>query len=110
MAFVLKTPETFIFENVPVTEPGDGLGTINVEYIYRTKAQYDEWYESIKQKSHIDVVPEFVRSWSDIRDADGAEIPFSLEAVRQIANVSPAFPRDLFAGYLKGLFESRVKN
>ena len=111
MSFVLKKPATFTIEAVPVTEPGQETpGTMRVEYIYRTRADFDAWLESIKDKPVIDVVPEFVKNWGDCRDVDGNEIPYSPDALRQIAELSPAFPLDLYVGYRKGLFDSRVKN
>jgi hypothetical protein len=83
---------------------------MRVEYVYRTHSEYDAWVDSLKDKDYLAVVPEFVKGWANCRDADGNEIDFSPASLKQIAEASPPFPKDLFGAYRKGLFESRVKN
>lgn len=107
--FVLKTNPTFK-ASVSIPTPGGDPQTIMVTFRYRTVSEMEAWGKSLTGRRNEDVLPDIVAGWSDIVDADGKPIEFSVNALRAFLDQWPPAAMAIMRAYREELAGERLGN
>lgn len=108
--FKLNPAPTFTAK-IPLSVPGlpEPL-ELDVTYRHKNKTELQKWLEGSKGKADSAVLHEVITGWSGMQGEDGAEVPYSLDALTTLLENYPVAHQELYRGYLRELTESRRKN
>lgn len=84
--------------------PGDPTAGVTMQFKHQTREQYDKWVGSFAGEPLISRLPEIVADWED------APVPYTPEALAEVANTYPALPVLLLQTYTHHLFTAQQKN
>ena len=110
MALKINPAPAFEFD-AQLTVPGAAQpATVRVTARHKGREALAAWIEGAAGSRDPEFLGSVVSGWSGVFDADGAEVPFSSEALARVLDAYPAAGRELFEQYLAALTESRRKN
>ena len=110
MGLKINPAPTFEFD-AQLTVPGAAqAATVRVTARHKGREALAAWMESAAGSTDPAFLGAVFSGWAGVLDADGAEVPFSPEALARLLDAYPAAGRELLEQYLAALTESRRKN
>ena len=126
MTFKMIADPTF-WAPVKVTKPGQAPEEMKFLFKHKTRDGLVTWQESFVQRvpdptpeepgrvrleyrPDREIVDEYIADWEGPINAAGNREPWSVDAFLRFCNEYHAAAPEVYAGYLKALTESRVKN
>lgn len=83
---------------------------ITVEFRHKTATGLKAWLSSAPNRADVDLLDEVIAGWSGMQGADGAEAPYSRDALSTLLENHPASKWELLGAYQAELTEAKRKN
>lgn len=108
---IMIVPHPTFRARVPFTVPGEPDASIEFQFRYKSPAALTAWNETFGDKSSAEALAEVIDKWTGgVVDANGAEVPYTPEALELFLASHAPRAEELLETYLREVFESRRKN
>ena len=108
MAFVRKKVKVFSWP-VSIEEPSDGGTFDTVTFDAKFKRVGRKEFQKLGEKGELDLLKVIMVGWEGIQDEDGKEVPFSIEAMRELSD-DPYWIRGVLKAYTETFEGARQGN
>ena len=108
MAFVRKKVKVFSWP-VSIEEPSDGGTFDTVTFDAKFKRVGRKEFQKLGEKGELDLLKVIMVGWEGIQDEDGKELPFSIEAMRELSD-DPYWIRGVLKAYTETFEGARQGN
>jgi hypothetical protein len=108
MAFVRKKVKVFSWP-VNIEEPSDGGTFDTVTFDAKFKRVGRKEFQKLGEKGELDLLKVIMVGWEGIQDEDGKELPFSIEAMRDLSD-DPYWIRGVLKAYTETFEGARQGN
>ena len=97
--------------SVEIPVPGvEAFAPIKLTFRHKGREALNAWLQAAKDRQDADWLGEVIAGWSGVTDADGAEQPYSLQALGKVLDTYPASGTAIFEAYLAQLTQARRGN
>lgn len=108
--FVIDPSPEFDAE-VHLTEPGTGARkTLHLRFRHKGRRELAAWRQQSDGRDAAEVLAEVIVGWSNVRDTDGNEVPFSSDKLQRLLDAYLRAPQEIYEGYLDALLRAQQGN
>jgi hypothetical protein len=106
-------PEPTFAADAALTAPGQADPAIlPIRWKHLRRDDLKKWIDALASSdlSDVDGLAEVIAGWDGVVDAQGKEVPFSREALRELLGAYHTAGAELVRAYVRALTESRLGN